>query len=63
MGIEAWKQKWGSCKPKQVKHFEPLPHGGHILGEELAYRSTQEIKRIYSSELSQSSLDQRALGV
>jgi len=56
MGIEAWKQKWGHDKPKDKKHIEPLEHGGHILGEELAHRSTQEIKRIYERELMQTSI-------
>jgi hypothetical protein len=56
MSIDAWKSKWGSDKPKDKKYVEPLEHGGYQLGEELAYRSTQEIKRIYERELTQTSI-------
>lgn len=63
MGIEAWKNKWGHGKPKEAKHFEPLPHGGFILGEALAEKSTEEIRRIYARELAQTSLDHRSIRV
>lgn len=63
MAIDDWKQKWGKDKPKDKKHIEPFEHGGYIMGEYLAEKSTEEIRRIYSRELSQTSLDRRAIGV
>lgn len=63
MGKQAWMDKWGKGKQKEKKHVEPLAHGGFIVGEYLAEKSTEEIKRIYSRELAQSSLDHRSIRV
>jgi len=57
------KERWRPKKKSRAAPCEPLPHGGFILGEYLAEKSTEEIKRIYSRELAQSSLDQRTIGV
>jgi hypothetical protein len=63
MGIQEWQSKWGKDKPKDKKHIEPFEHGGYIMGEYLAEKSTEEIKRIYARELSQTSLDHRGIRV
>lgn len=49
MDKEAWKARWLS--PKAKAQVEPLPHGGYVLGEELAARSTRNIEAAYPGML------------
>lgn len=51
-----YKERWRPKKQPRAAPCEPLPHGGYVLGEALAEKSTEEIKRIYAKELSQTSL-------
>jgi hypothetical protein len=50
------KERWRPKKKSRAAPCEPLPHGGFIVGEYLAEKSTEEIKMIYAKELSQPSI-------
>jgi hypothetical protein len=62
MDKEAWKERWTKPKAKIIK-VEPLEHGGYIIGEALAQRSTEIIKVEYKKELSQTNLENLKLGI
>jgi hypothetical protein len=62
MDKESWKERWTKPKAKSPT-VEPLEHGGYVLGEALAQRSTELIKEAYAKELTQTNLENLARGI
>ena len=50
MDKEAWKDRW-TRKKKPAPTVEPLPHGGYVIGEDLAARNTAAVRAQYGVKL------------